>query len=92
MRSVRLGEELELRLQEISQETGQRASEIIRRAVKTHCDGLLGVKNEKRRSYFIGALKSTKAARKATPADDTGRAFARLLTAKSRSGKKKARR
>ncbi len=96
MRSVRLGDELELRLQEISQETGQPVSEIIREAVKKRCDQILGGKNERRLSYFIGALKSTKAARRATPADDTGRAFGRLLSAQmaaqSRRAKKKAKR
>lgn len=42
MRSVRLGDELERRLERAADASGQTASEIVRRAVREQCDRILG--------------------------------------------------
>lgn len=79
MRSVRLSDELESQLEQLSQQTGEPVSQIIREAVRKHCRAVLGGASERRLSYFVGAVKSTRRSRAATPLDNTGVTWGRGL-------------
>lgn len=65
MRSVRLDEKTERRLDEASRTSGMHASEIIRTGIQKQCDEILGTSLRDRLAYFIGAI------------DDGGRADSR---------------
>lgn len=58
MRSVRLDEELETRLEETARMTGKTVSEIVREAVKRHCDELAQPNLREKLGYAIGAVRS----------------------------------
>ncbi len=80
MRSVRLDHELEARLEEVSAQTGEPVSEIIRRAVRKHCDEVISMKASDRLKDLIG-IGSSKAFRSKSRrgSGQSGRAFAELL-------------
>ena len=82
MRSVRLGDELEHRLQEAARVTGQPASKIIRDAVRKQCEELLGDRLSERLADVIGAVGSS-----GGQSRRTGKQFTELLQ-KARTKKK----
>jgi predicted DNA-binding protein len=81
MKSVRLDEELEDRLREAARITGQPMSEIIREALRTHCDELLSDNLAKRLADVVGSVSVGGDSRR------TGRAFKRLLLSRQRRRK-----
>ncbi len=84
MRSVRLDEETERRLEEASRTSGMHASEIIRTGIRKECDEILKTSLKDRLSYFIGAVAVDGA-----DARDSGREFSKSLL---RSHERKRRR
>jgi len=82
MRSVRLGQELEARLEEASQITGEPVSEIIREAVRRRCDEVLGGRLDRRLADVIGVVSAGGNSRK------TGRTFSELLQRKDAAKRK----
>lgn len=84
MRSVRLDDELEARLEQAAEASGQAASDIIRQGVRQRCDEILARSPRNDLAEFIGSVASgrSRAAvrrRAATSSTRTGQAFARLL-------------
>ena len=95
MRSVRLDDELEIRLAEASRVTGEPASRIIREGISRRCEEILdggGSSMHDRLADVIGAMSSTPAARRRTDSRRTGRAFATLLASRRKGGKPRSRR
>lgn len=82
MRSVRLGRELESRLEEAAQITGEPVSEIIREAVRRRCDEVLGGRLDRRLADVIGIVSVGGNSRK------SGRAFTSLLHQKDAARRK----
>lgn len=58
MRSVRLGAELERRLDEAARITGTHVSELIRDAVRERCDAILGARLSRRLADVVGSVAS----------------------------------
>lgn len=83
MRSVRLDEELESRLEEAARITGEPVSRIIRDAVRKKCDEVLGDRLDVRLADVIGSVSS----KKRTNSRRTGREFTRILQEKRRTRK-----
>jgi predicted transcriptional regulator len=79
MRSVRLGDNLEERLQEAARISGKPASRIIREAVAEYCEGVLGQRLDRRLGDVVGSVESD-----GGRAHDTGTAFRRLLEQRKR--------
>lgn len=80
MRSVRLGQELEARLEELSSQTGQPVSEIIRRAVRKHFDNVKSQAASDRLKDLIGVGSSKAYRAKSRRGGGRGaRSFAELL-------------
>lgn len=79
MRSVRLDDELESRLEETAKVSGQPVSAIIRDALRRRCDEVLGQRLDLRLADVIGVVAS-----KGGSSRKTGREFAAVLAAKSR--------
>lgn len=77
MRSVRLDEELEARLEEAARVTGEPVSAIIREAVRRRCDEVLGGRLDRQLADVIGAVAAGGSSRR------TGKAFAELLAARA---------
>lgn len=75
MRSVRLDEETERRLDEASRTSGMHASEIIRAGIRKQCDEILGTSLRDRLAYFIGAIDDEVS----TDARESGRSFSKSL-------------
>ncbi len=74
MRSVRLGEELEGRLEEAARMTGEPVSELIREAVRARCDAILGARLSSRLADVVGRVASGGGSSRRT-----GRDFVELL-------------
>jgi predicted DNA-binding protein len=74
MTSVRLDDQLEIRLREVARLTGQPVSRIIRDAISDRCDLLLGERLDLRLADVIGIIASD-----GNRADRTGDAFRELL-------------
>jgi Arc/MetJ-type ribon-helix-helix transcriptional regulator len=64
MRSVRLDEELENRLEEAARASGEPVSEIIREAVRRRCDEMLGGRLDRTGKAFTGLLAARTKAKK----------------------------
>lgn len=79
MKTVRLGSELESRLDELARVTGQPVSEIIREAVRRYCDEIPLDRLADRLSDVIGAVSGGGSSR------GTGREFAELIRKKDQS-------
>jgi hypothetical protein len=58
MKTVRLGDQLEARVDKIARKTGQSVSQVIRDAVERHCDALAGQTAYDRLADVIGAGSS----------------------------------
>lgn len=87
MRSVRLDDELEARLEEASRVTGEPVSEIIREAVRRRCDEVLGGRLDRRLADIVGVVAAGGSSRR------TGRAFSAMLDSQqTKPAKKKGRR
>lgn len=84
MRSVRLDEALEGRLEKASRATGKAASEIIREGVAKRCDEILGSTLYDRIKDVIGSVASTPARRRGSSARRSGKVFAGILRRKYR--------
>ena len=74
MKSVRLGDELERRLEEAARVSGQPASKIIRDAVRRSCDELLHDRLSERLADVVGAVGSG-----GGRSQHTGRQFTEVL-------------
>jgi predicted transcriptional regulator len=85
MRSVRLDEELENRLEEAARASGEPVSEIIREAVRRRCDEMLGGRLDRRLADVIGVIGAGGSSRR------TGKAFTGLLAARTKAKKPKRR-
>ncbi len=85
MRSVRLGDELDRRLEESARLTGEPVSELIRDAVRAHCDAILGARLSTRLSDVVGKVASGGGSSRRT-----GRQFAELLKGRARRRRKKS--
>jgi len=86
MRSVRLDHELEARLDETARLSGQPVSAIIRDAVRSRCDEILGQRLDRRLAKFIGIVSSGGGSSRRT-----GRDFAKGLASprrRRRAGRK----
>jgi len=81
MRSVRLEESLERKLQQAAAACGEPISEFIRDAVREKCDRVLGDRLDVRLADVVGAFSS---GTRRTEARRTGRAFTALLLKKDR--------
>lgn len=79
MRSVRLGEDLEKKLQEAAKACGEPISEFIRDAVRAKCERVLANGIDPRLAAYIGSVPSGK---KGINSRKTGREFTRLLMEK----------
>jgi len=77
MRSVRLDEQLEARLEEAARVTGEPVSQIIRDAVRRRCDEVLGGRLDRRLSDVIGTVSAGGSSRR------TGKVFAALLSSRA---------
>ena len=64
MRSVNLGQDLEVRLEQVSQITGESVPEIIRDAVRRRCDVVLGERLDRRLADVIGCFSADGNSRK----------------------------
>lgn len=82
MRSVRLDEALESRLQQAAQLSGEPVSTIIRRAIEERCEAILGQRLSDRLQDVTGTVRS-----KGGRARRTGKAFLAQL-AKRRTGRR----
>ena len=78
MKTVRLGDDLERRLGQAARISGQPESQIIRDAVRAHCDELLGQRLRDQLEDVIGAASS----KDQRQSRRTGREFAALLSRK----------
>lgn len=78
MRSVRLDEALESRLEEAARITGEPVSRIIRDAVRKKCDEVLGDRLDVQFADVIGKVRG----KKAGDLRHTGREFTKLLLQK----------
>ncbi|MHC4080679.1 MAG: ribbon-helix-helix protein, CopG family [Planctomycetota bacterium] len=85
MRSVRLNEELEARLDEAARVTGLSVSELIRDAVRRRCDELLGERLGARLGDVTGAVAS-----RGGHSRRTGRQFVESLQRGRRKRRKKS--
>ena len=85
MRSVRLNEELEARLDEAARVTGLSVSELIRDAVRRRCDELLGERLSSRLGDVTGAVAS-----RGGQSRRTGRQFLETLRKGRRKRRKKS--
>ena len=83
MRSVRLDENLEARLEEAARVSGEPVSNIIRRAIEERCEAILGQRLSHRMGDVTGIVRS-----RGGRARRTGKAFLASLAKK----KKKRRR
>lgn len=83
MRSVRFDDELEERLEQAAEVSGQSASEIIRDATSKRCDEILGETLYDRIKDVIGVI-SSKGRRGRITARNTGHAFAAFVASKRR--------
>ena len=86
MRSVRLDEQLEARLEEAARATGEPVSQIIRDAVRRRCDEVLGGRLDRRLADVIGTVAAGGSSRR------TGKAFTSLLSARRRKARRRSRR
>jgi predicted DNA-binding protein len=80
MRSVRLSETLESRLEEAARISGQPVSSIIRQAIEQRCEEILGERLAHRLGDVTGAVRS-----KGGRARRTGDAFRKQLRQRGRS-------
>jgi len=80
MRSVRLDETLEARLEEAARVSGEPVSAIIRRAIEQHCEQILGQRLAHRLTDIVGAVRS-----RGGRAHRTGEAFNKLLRKRQRT-------
>jgi len=80
MRSVRLDEALESRLEQAARLTGQPVSNIIRQAIEQRCEAILGQRLADRLRDVTGIVRS-----KGGRARKTGRAFLAQLTRERRT-------
>ena len=85
MRSVRLDEELEARLEEAARVTGRTVSELIRDAVRRRCDELLGGRFRSQLGDVTGAVAS-----RGGQSRRTGRQFVESLRRGRRKRRKKS--
>ena len=85
MRSVRLDEELEARLEEAARATGLSISELIRDAVRRRCDDLLGQCLSSRLGDVTGGVAS-----RGGESRRTGRQFVESLRRGRRKRRKKS--
>jgi predicted DNA-binding protein len=81
MRSVRFDTELEERLKQVSELTGKPASEVIRTAVREHCEIVLGNRLDRRLADVVGSIAS-----RGGSSRKSGRQFTEIL--KSRRKRK----
>lgn len=79
MRSVRLDETLEARLEEVARLSGKPVSAIIRQAIEEHCEHILQQRLDTRLSDVVGVVNST-----GGRARRSGKAFAESLQARRR--------
>ena len=86
MRSVRLGEELEARLEQAAEVAGEPVSELIRDAVRKKCDEVLGATLDVRLKDYIGIYSSKRSAR------DAKKELAKILEQKHDPAKRRTRR
>jgi len=77
MRSVRLDDVLEARLEEAAHVSGKPISDIIRQAIEERCEAILGQRLSSRLGDVIGVVRS-----RGGRATRTGRAFVELLERK----------
>lgn len=85
MRSVRLDEALESRLEEAARITGEPVSRIIRDAVRKKCDEVLGDRLDVQFADVIGKVRG----KKVGDLRHTGREFTKLLLQKRKKTKRK---
>ncbi len=86
MKSVRLGEKLEADLAAAARVAGRTTSELIRDAVRAHCDWLLGRRLDRALGDYVGAIARGGNARR------SGRQFADLLRRRDTQRRAKRRR
>ncbi len=79
MRSVRLDETLEARLEDAASVSGKPISDIIRQAIEAHCETILGQRLSHRLSDVTGIVRS-----QGGRARKSGEAFKSALKKKSR--------
>jgi hypothetical protein len=84
MRSVRLDEELERRLEEAARLSGVRVSELIRDAVRERCDSILGTRLSTRLADVIGRVAGGGCSSRRS-----GRAFLGTLKGRARRRRRK---
>ena len=82
MRSVRLEPELDARLKEAARIAGKPVSEVVREAVRSTCDRILGERLDRRLGSVIGKVSSGGGSSR-----KTGKAFTQLLQSKRRRKK-----
>lgn len=82
MRSVRLDDETEARLQETARVTGEPVSAIIRGALRRRCDEVLGQRLDRRLADIVGVVASGGGSSR-----KTGRDFAAAVEKKVGSGR-----
>ncbi len=85
MTTVRLGDELEARLVEIARLTGQPVSEIVREAVRRHCDGMTADRLSDRLADVVGAVASGRG-----DSRKTGRRFTDVVRKKHGAGRRRS--
>ena len=83
MRSVRLDQALESRLEQAAQLSGEPVSNIIRQAIEERCEAILGQRLADRLSDVAGTVHS-----KGGRARQTGKAFSSHLAKDGRKGRK----
>ena len=79
MRSVRIGADLEERLERAARAEGVRVSEFIREAVRDRCTHILGNTLREELTDVIGAVERKEGAALIRLAEESGTAFAELL-------------
>ena len=74
MMSVRLGEQLERRLAQVARATDKSVSDVLREAVRKHCDEVQVCRLGERLADVVGAVQS-----RGGRSTKTGRAFTKLV-------------
>ena len=82
MRSVRLDDALEKRMEEAASVAGQPVSALIREAVREKCDNVLGDRLDVQLADVIGLISGRGRSRASS---QTGRIFTRLLVRKRKA-------